>query len=176
MKDVVTAKVLFAAILLGGKTLLVYRDCLLNMAESKQDPICKKLKNLLEVKYYGVGFDDIFAKWLSCNLHRLNDLSVRLLESLDPKSYHFLRMSIVSKFDFKTELKLFKTRAWCVFDGFQNEKRNILEAAITLTNDRGIRINMENLGKVIVAARNLRKKFKNGLERFKLITLDRWVD
>ena len=79
MKDVVTAKVLFAAILLGGKTLLVYRDCLLNMAENKQDPIRKKLKNLLEVKYYGVGFEDIFAKWLSCNLHRLNDLSVRLL-------------------------------------------------------------------------------------------------
>ena len=52
----------------------------------------------------------------------------------------------------------------------------MLEAAITLTNDKGIRLTMEALSKVIEGARDLQKRFKNDLERFKSITLDRWVE
>ena len=46
----------------------------------------------------------------------------------------------------------------------------------TLTNDKGIKLTMKALGKVIEGARDLQKRFKNDLERFKSITLDRWVE
>ena len=83
-------------------------------------------------------------------------------------------MSIVSRFDFETQLKFFQSRARNVFEGFQSDKRNILEAAITLTNERRITLDMSELGKVILCARDLTKRSRSELNRFKDITLDRW--
>ena len=54
------------------------------------------------MKAYGLEFDEIFARWLAYNLHRLNEESVSLLEDLDRESYIYVKMSIVSQFDYKT--------------------------------------------------------------------------
>ena len=97
--------------------------------------------------------DEVFAKWLASNIKRLNELSLHLLESLDPCSYHLIRLSTVSQFDYDSQLKLFKSLAWTVFQGFKDDKRNVLEAAITLTSDQHISLTMDQLSKVIISAR-----------------------
>lgn len=71
---------------------------------------------------------------------------------------------------------MFKSRAWAVFQGFQNDKRNVLEKAISLTNDKGITLTNEILGQVILCARDFPKQTKLELERFEKITLDKWVE
>ena len=138
----------------------------------KQENVSKRLRELLHSKVYGLGFDEIFAKWLAYNLHRLNDNSVSLLEHLDPESYVFIRMSTVSQLDYNSELKVFKSRANLVFKAFRDDKRNMLEEAITLTNDKGIFLNMAVLSKVIMTARDMNRRTKNELNRYKTLTLD----
>ena len=97
--------------------------------------------------------DADFASWLSISLHRLNDLSIRMLECLDPKSYGFIRVSTVATFDYDTELSTFKTRAWAIFNGFKNEMFAVFEKAITKTSDMKITLNVSSLAKVILCAR-----------------------
>jgi hypothetical protein len=104
----------------------------------------------------------------------LNDISVKLLADLDEKCYYFVRLSTVTKFDYETQLPLFKSRANLCFNGFQNDKRNVLEAAISETSDKGISLDMASLSKVIVVARNLSRKTKDELKRYETITLDQW--
>jgi len=41
-------------------------------------------------------FSDLFATWLSQNLHRLRENSIKLLFDLDPKSYPYVRLSTVT--------------------------------------------------------------------------------
>ena len=85
---------------------------------------------------------------------------MRLLESLDPDSYPLIRLSTVSQFDYNTQLKIFKSRAWAVFQGFKDDKRNVLEAAITLTSDQHITLTMDQMAKVILSARDFRSRSK----------------
>ncbi len=48
----------------------------------------------------------------------------------------------------------------------------MLEEAITLTNDKGIFLNMETLTKVIRTTLHLPKRTKDELNRYKTLTLD----
>jgi len=77
--------------------LLKYLDALVGEEKKRLDLIHKKLKDLLR---YELHFDDLYSKWLSENLHRLNDSSVKLLEGLDPDSYQYVRVSTISSFDY----------------------------------------------------------------------------
>ena len=52
----------------------------------------------------------------------------------------------------------------------------MLEAAITLTNDQGIMMDMQELGKVIMCARDLTKPKRSNRDPFKDLTLNRWVE
>ena len=100
MNEDTLAKVIFAAIIIGGKTLEAYKDVLINFTDSKTQSIRKKLKPLLQAEYYGINFEEIFAGWLSGNMHRLNEISIRILESLDSTSYQIVRLSTVAQFDY----------------------------------------------------------------------------
>ena len=84
MKDIDLAKLIFAAIVIGGSTLRKYLNVLEGVEEKRSTAIHRKLKDFLRYELY---FDDLYAKWLSENLHRLNDSSVKLLESLDRDDY-----------------------------------------------------------------------------------------
>ena len=77
--------------------MLKYLNVLVGEEKKRTDPIHKKLKELLR---YELHFDDLYAKWLSENLHRLNDSSAKLLEGLDPDSYQYVRVSTISSFDY----------------------------------------------------------------------------
>ena len=83
--------------------------------EKRAEAVSKKLKNLLKDE---LGFDDIFSKWLSKNLCRLKESSVKLLEDLDKESYMYIRISTVTQFDFDKERGLFKSRARNIYAGF----------------------------------------------------------
>ena len=74
----------------------MYHGCMKELDSKKEENVAKKLRELLHSKVYGLGLDEIFAKWLAYNLHRLNENSVRLLEDLNPLSYSFIRISTVS--------------------------------------------------------------------------------
>ena len=135
--------------------------------------MCKILRDLLRNE---LDFNDIYATWLPCNLHRLNDNSVKLLESLDPESYHYVRLSTVCQFDVERQIKLFETRARNIYKCLQSDKLNLLEQAMTLTNDRGIMVDLQTLGRVIVSTINLPKLTKPLKDRLKETTLDRWAE
>ena len=49
-----------------------------------------------------LDFGSSYAGWLAKNLHRLNDSSLKLLETLDKDHHAFVRLSIVATFDYET--------------------------------------------------------------------------
>ena len=63
-------------------------------------------------------------------------------------------MSIISQFEYETQVNRFKSLSKLIFQGFKEEKRNVLEKAITLTNDKGIMLNMDKLSDIIWTARD----------------------
>ena len=115
MKEENLANVLFASIIIGGSTLHKYLNVMEDMEKKRADQVSKNLLRLLKCE---LGFDEIYAKWLAENLHRLNSSSVKLLESLDSESYQYLRVSTISTFDYDKQLGLFKSRARNIFNGF----------------------------------------------------------
>ena len=107
---------------------------------SKSGIIARGLKSHLRQE---LEFPEIFATWLSLNLHRLKESSVKLLYDLDPESYPYVRLSTVTEFDYESLLIRFKGRAKCIYSGLQSDKLIIIETAMTLTSDKGIMINIE---------------------------------
>ena len=93
-------RIIFAAISLGGSTLTQYLKALQGFEAKKKSSIEKKLERLLRED---LGFDEIYSCWLSQNLHRLNEASVKLLDDLDPQSYYFVRTSTVVSFDYNSQ-------------------------------------------------------------------------
>ena len=87
------ARIVFAAILLGGKTLTLFTNALQDPEIKKRGLVEEELKRLLN---FELELDEIFASWLSCNLHRLNKESVKFLETLEPDTYYFVRTSTVA--------------------------------------------------------------------------------
>ena len=147
-------RIIFAAISLGGSTLTQYLKALQGFEAKKKSSIEKKLERLLRED---LGFDEVYSCWLSRNLHRLNEASVKLLDDLDPQSYYFVRTSTVVSFDYNSQLSLFKSYAKLVFKAFPNDRQNMLEHGMTLTNEKGKRLDLDTLGKVIRTARDLPK-------------------
>ena len=115
LKEEDLARVLFAAIALGGPTLTCFKKATQDVSSTRKKNVCVKLEKLLW-KY--IGFNEIFAKWLSENLHRLTEASVKLLDSLDNESYMYVRMATVSEFAYVKKMETFKSRARVIFKGF----------------------------------------------------------
>ena len=80
MLEVELARLLFAALALGGTTLSKYLKWNNGFTEKKTEEVCKKLRELLGAKYYGLGLEPLYARWLSKSYHRLNETSVIILE------------------------------------------------------------------------------------------------
>ena len=57
LSEVNLARVLFAAVGLGGSTLTLYAKWAEGLENKKQDLVLKKLRDLLHEKIYGLGFD-----------------------------------------------------------------------------------------------------------------------
>ena len=167
------ASIVFAAILLGDRTLSLFTDALQDPEIKKRGSVEDELKRLL---IHELGLDEIFASWLSCNLHRLNKESVKFLETLEPDTYYFVRTSTVAQFNFETQLKHFKSRARTIFKGFRDEKRTMLEAAMTMTNDKGVLLDMDGLNKVCLTALKFPKMSKVQRDVYKELPLDKWAD
>ena len=121
-----------------------------------------------------IGFDGVYARWLSENLHRLKEASVKLLTDLDKESYKFVRLSTVTQFDFEKKLKLFRSRANNIYRGLPMEKITIFEKAMTVTNDKGIMLDIDTLTKAITVAKNFEKQERGKKNEYGSITLDKW--
>ena len=115
LKEAELAKLLFAAIVNGGDTLHKYLKVLVSEDKKRTEIIHKQLKDSL---MYELHFNDLYSKWLSENLHRLNESSVKLLATLDPDSYHNVRVSTITTFDYDKQLALFKMRVKNIYKGF----------------------------------------------------------
>ena len=72
-------------------------------------------------------------------------------------------------------MKHFKSRARTIFKGFRDEKRTMLEAAMTLTNDKGILLDMDGLNKVCMTALKFPKMSKPQRDVYKELPLDKWA-
>ena len=151
----------------------LFTDALQDPEIKKRGSVEDELKRLL---IHELELDEIFASWLSCNLHRLNKESVKFLETLEPDTYYFVRTSTVAQFNFETQLKHFKSRARAIFKGFRDEKKNMLEAAMTMTNDKGVLLDMDGLNKVCLTALKFPKMSKAQRDVYKELPLDKWAD
>ena len=47
--------------------------------------------------------------------------------------------------------------------------------AITVTSDKGIKLKLDELGKVLVTARDLKKLSKEEMRQFKEVPLNKWA-
>ena len=122
----------------------------------------------------GLGFESTFATWLTENLFRLNDTAIKLLASLDKEDHMYVRLAIVSTFDYEKQLPLFKSRARTLLRHLPINKVTVVEAAINLTNTDKIELNMAQLGEVIKAVRDLGNLPKGKPRTYKALTLDKW--
>jgi hypothetical protein len=52
----------------------------------------------------------------------------------------------------------------------------MIESAITLTSEANVTVNMDELAKIIVSARDMPKLHKSDQTRFKELRLDQWVE
>ena len=93
------ARVIFAAIALGGSTLTKYLKVTVDLDKKKKEGVERLLAELLNSE---LGFDEAYSSCLTRNLHRLNSASVKLLECLDPGFYHYIKISTVVTFDYST--------------------------------------------------------------------------
>ena len=107
------ARVIFAAILLGGSTLIKFLNVVKEIDQNKSGTVTRKLKKLLHCE---LKFDEVYASWLSTNLHRLKESSVKLLEDLDPDSYKYVRLSTVTQFEYEKQIRSFQSRARNIFE------------------------------------------------------------
>ena len=166
------ARVVFAAIIIGGKTLRLYLNSFEEYEKSKRGTAQDNLDSLLA---NDLDFDEIFSTWLSHNLHRLNEAAIKLLDGLDKDSDLYVRLAIVSTFDYDSQLAFFKSRARMLLQHFPREKITTIEGAINLTNDRNIELDMMQLGQVIKAARDLGKMPTNTCKVYRALSLDQWA-
>ena len=87
----------------------------------------------------------------------------------------YVRLAIVSTFEYNTQLAFFKSRARMLLQHFPREKITTIEGAINLTNDKNIELDMMQLGQVIKAARDLGKMPTNTRLVYRALSLDQWA-
>ena len=99
--EVEVSKMLFAALVIGGNTLIHYRDAckkkpnLTTSNERVVDYLSCYIRNMLH-------FEDDYASWLSRSFHRLTENSIEILKPLDNKTFFAVRLSTVHDFDYAT--------------------------------------------------------------------------
>ena len=86
------ARVLFAALILGGRTLLSLKDGIKELPDKQKLAISVKFQELLQ---HWLNYDQNYSKWLSENLHRLNNTSVSFVEKLKEKASLHVSFSTV---------------------------------------------------------------------------------
>ena len=147
------AKVFFAALLLGGKTLRKLRFSIEYFERNRKKEICNRLRDLIMTHLH---FHEDYASWLANSFHRLSDNSVDLLKDLNKDAFFAVRLSTVYHFDPKDKEK-FKLRASVFSKGFVAEKRLILEDAISYTADAHVKLNDTQMMRVLTSTRNMDK-------------------
>ena len=165
------ALVLFSAITLGRATLSKYLSKALDMFDARERrSVSLKLSELLQ---RWSSFDPTYAGWLSENLHRLNDQSVKLIDELGADSSNHVRWSIVVDFT-DEKLRSRYDMYMSLFKKLPTSRSSLLLQAVKLTNDQHIILQMGQLKEVIgFAMKNDFKKDKKST--LAGVTLDKWV-
>ena len=99
-----TAKILFAAVLLGGSTLDRLTKYSKNLEGETVRAISRKLYDLLKRVD---GWDEALSKFVAHNLYRFRSWTVKLMAESAVPSLEALRYSLITTFDYATESKQF---------------------------------------------------------------------
>jgi hypothetical protein len=129
---------------------------------------------LHELLYSQGGYDDIYAKWLSKNLHCLNDISVMLLDKDGTESEPFVRLSLVTNFDFNNELPKFKCYCNGAFQGMSTDKLDILKDSIKKSQEQEVFLDLDQLKEVLQLLTRFRKLQTPDKEKLRAATINHW--
>ena len=90
-----------------------------------------------------LNVDELFAGWLSSNLHHLTDTSAELIDAPDSFNLDLVRCSAVCKINSATELRTFKLIVKSIAP-LNKERRAVIESAIrkTLEEDRRVTLKL----------------------------------
>jgi len=95
------------------------------------------------------GYDYRYADWLSKNIHRLKPNSIKLIEQGGRAASDLVKYSLVTNFDFDTELKRFAAYVNAGTRGMKEDKRLLLENAIEHTNDSKQSVDLLSLKEIL---------------------------
>ena len=122
------------------------------------------------------GYDAKYAEWLSQNLYRLKENSMKLLEQDGRDSGEFVRYSIVVSFDYEKELKKFKLYTTAGTKGMAPDKRDLLEKAILVTNDSSVTIDLKTMSQILTQFLKLPKLDAYTQELLADEHFNKWID
>ena len=145
---------LFGALLLGGTTLTIYKDTLLDEEPEKRNKIAKKLRESL-IRY--AGFEKNCATLLSEELHRLKPNSIKLLESEEKSIAEQILFSFVTDFDFVKEFKIFRNYVNTASAGMPQAKMDLFRDGIFTANTNAQTLTLKELCECIKEMLGLRK-------------------
>jgi hypothetical protein len=79
-----------------------------------------------------LDIDELFAGWLSNNLHHLTSTSAELLDATDSLNLDLVRCSTVCQINSATELRIFKIIVKSIAP-LNQERRTVIEKAVRKT-------------------------------------------
>ena len=115
----------------------------------------------------------MYATWLSENLHRLNDQSIKLIDELGADSSNHVRWSTVVDLSCEKQRKHYDLYM-SLFKKLPTSRSSLLLQAVKLTNDQQIILQIGQLKEIISFA--MKNDFKKDKKSTLVgVTLDKWV-
>ena len=139
-----------AAIALGGPTLQLFSKAILHVSTKTTEG--KQVFITIESELVSLfGFSEVFAKWLSINLHRLTESSIHILEALDVGELdnECIRFSTVTSLPDAPTIVKFKGTMKCITQGMNRPRRNALESAIRKCDESDSLLKLPELIRII---------------------------
>lgn len=89
-----------------------------------------------------LNIDELFAGWLSNNLHHLTDTSAELFDASASLNLDLVRCSTVCKINSATELRTFKLIVKSIAH-LKQERRTVIESAVRKTLEEGYPVTLK---------------------------------
>ena len=171
------ARVIFAALTLGGGTLLHLKDTIKEFSDKQKLATNLKLQELLQ---RWLNYDQNYSKWLSENLHRLNKTSILYIEKLKEKASLHVSFSIVIDINEKdkdgkvTNEPYRFDRLINLLSNCPQDRMKIVQGAILKTSDDHITLTISDFKALTHFI--MSNDIKKDKARFSNTTLDTWRD
>ena len=161
------------AIALGGRTLNKFKLKLSSKIHGDIKSVQQTLQLYLRLYF---KFTDRYAKWLTENLHLLNEGSIKLMEDLDRDAYHLVSYSVITSLTKVAEVSYYRRLIKGLPKHSQQTRLSILETGIRKSIECGKIIPLREFDKILGFVQQNDLSVKRESEFLKDDPLHEWLD